>query len=856
MNVPSKFNRKIRGVIMNRFKNFNLTVLPILIGAATFASTANAQVALEEIVVTAQKRSQSLQDVGITAAAFSGARLKEAVVTDVVDVASLTPNVQVNYGLGNNFFNIRGLGLNEFVANLDSPVAVHVDEVYQSKGFLTGMSLFDIERVEVLKGPQGDLFGRNTTGGAINFITTKPGKELGGNVNLGFGDFDTTTFEGALNIPLSDNVSARIAGYVTDQSEGFYRNTTGTEQFTDDSGVTRTRVLNDPSRFNADEGFVDEKGVRASLLWESDKTEVLASLHYGKDDSQLHPYEGVGIKDNSNGLGGSFVAPSSLCPQYLTGTVNGTTPNCSRGLDVDAIVATASTISVGGVDRAVVFNQNGSFSFVEDVLTAPNENDPFVTQGDLSFDVDNESFGGALRIDHEFDNFTLTSITGYEDFDQNQREDSDGSLLQSVEVYWFTEFEQFTQEIRIASNFDHDRWNYIAGAFYENDTLVNGDYLTAYETTFGSAFNNYSSYTQDVEAFALFGHAEWQLNDKFRLIGGARFNTEETTLEGGTFAGLGITGIGGEERPEFGVDGVTPFSRNDQANVRSSAAALPNGGVRKDDDFSAKVGLNYTPNDDLLVYGSISTGFRSGGFSIAFANTQDELAGDGGSLSPETVTAYELGFKSSLSDRFRLNGALFYYDLQDAHIDLDAPGGVVPVTVNGDSVDVVGAELEVQWAISESVIFEGGLGYIDSEISDDTPVVSPGVLAIIPNLQSGTLQGNRTSFAPELSFTGQLRYQTSLTNKLGLTVSTDFSWRDEAFLEANNQPTNLRDAYWLVNGRVAIANLDAGWEASLWVKNLTDEEYQVYLNDLPAFGWLLNGYAAPRTIGINVGYEF
>jgi iron complex outermembrane receptor protein len=135
-------------------------------------------------------------------------------------------------------------------------------------------------------------------------------------------------------------------------------------------------------------------------------------------------------------------------------------------------------------------------------------------------------------------------------------------------------------------------------------------------------------------------------------------------------------------------------------------------------------------------------------------------------------------------------------------------------------------------------------------------VVSPGVLAIIPNLQSGTLQGNRTSFAPELSFTGQLRYQTSLTNKLGLTVSTDFSWRDEAFLEANNQPTNLRDAYWLVNGRVAIANLDAGWEASLWVKNLTDEEYQVYLNDLPAFGWLLNGYAAPRTIGINVGYEF
>jgi iron complex outermembrane receptor protein len=845
---------------MNKTKILNLATMPVLIGAITLSGSATAQVEvevqLERIEVTAQKRVQSIQDIGVTVASFSGDRLKQAVVTDVVDVASLTPNVQVNYGLGNNFFNIRGLGLNEFVANLDSPVAVHVDDVYQSKGFLTGMSLFDIERVEVLKGPQGDLFGRNATGGAINFITTKPSNIFGGKINLGYGNFDTTTLEGALDIPITDNLSARIAGYITDQGEGFYRNTTGTEQFTDDNGVTRTRVLNDPSKFNSDEGFVDEKGLRLSLLWESEKTEILASFHYGKDDSQLHPYEGIGSKDNSNGLGGSFVAASSLCAEYLTGTVNGNTPNCSRGLDIDAIIASSSTIRVGDVDRAVVFNQNGSFSFVDDVLTTPNENDPFVTQGNLTFDVDNESYGGVVRIDHEFNNFTLTSITGYEDFFQNQQEDSDGSLLQSVEIYWHTEFEQFTQELRIASNFDHDRWNYIVGVFYENDTLVNGDYLTAYQTTFGSGFNNYSSYMQDVEAFALFGHVEWQLNDKFRFIGGVRFNTEETKLEGGTFAGLGIADIGGEERPEFSVDGVTPFDKNDSANIRSSAADLPNGGIREDDDVSFKAGLNYTPNDDVLVYGSISTGFRSGGFSIAFANTQEELAGDTGSLAPETITAYELGFKSSLSKRFRLNSSLFYYDLQDAHIDVDAPGGVVPITINGNSVDVIGAELEAQWAINASWTFEGGVGYIDSEISDDEPVASPGVQAIIPNLQGGTLQGNRTSFAPKFSFTGQLRYETSLSNGLDLTASTDFSWRDEAFLEANNQPTNLRDAYWLINGRVSIDDFDNGWKVSVWVKNITDEEYQVYLNDLPAFGWLLNGYAAPRTFGINVGYEF
>ena len=832
-----------------KYKKIKWALLPIITSVGMLSQATFGQVVLEEVVVTAQKRAQSVQEIGVTAAAFSGDRLEEAVVTDVVDVASLTPNVQVNYGLGNNFFNIRGLGLNEFVANLDAPVAVHIDEVYQSKGFLTGLSLFDIERVEVLKGPQGDLFGRNTTGGAINFHTRKPGQEFGGYFNLGYGDYETTTFEGAINIPLSDSVSARIAGYVTDQGEGFYRNTTGTEQVTDDAGVTRTRVFNDPNQFGSDEGFVDEKGVRAQLLWESDKTEVLASLHYGKDDSQLHPYEGVGVKQ-----GGSFVTPSGLCSQYFDGSVTGTTSGCSRGLDVDALATTSSSINVGGVERAVVFNQDGTFSFVEDVLTAPDENDPFVTQGNLGFDVDNESVGGALKIEHDFGDLILTSITGYENFDQNQREDSDGSLLQSVEVYWHTEFEQITQELRITSNFDHDKWNYIAGVFYEKDELVNGDYLTAYETTFGSSFNNYSSYTQEVEAFAVFGHLEWQFSDQLRFVAGLRYTDEETTLDGGTFQGLGIADIGGEERPQFGVDGA-PFDRNDPDNIRSSGANLPSGGVRSDDDLSFRAGLNYTPNDDLLVYGSVSTGFRSGGFSIAFANTQDELAGEGGSLEPETITAFELGFKSSISDQVRLNGSVYLYELDNAHIDLDAAGGVVPVTVNGDSVDLFGAELELQWAINEAFIFEGGLGYIDTEISDNDPVASAGVLGLIPNLLGGTLQGNRTSFAPELSFTGQLRYQNDLSDGLTLTASTDFSWRDEAFLEANNQQSNLRDDYWLVNGRVSIRS-ENGWNASVWVKNLTDEAYQVYLNDLPAFGWLLNGYAAPRTFGVNVKYEF
>ena len=772
---------------------FNKRRLPLSVGLCVAAmASASAHAQLEEVLVTAQKRVQSVQDVGLTVSAYSAGRLDEAGVSDVVDVAGLSPNVEVNYGLGNNFFNIRGLGLNEFVANLDAPVAVHVDEIYQSKGFLTGMTLFDIERVEVLKGPQGDLFGRNTTGGAVNFFTRKPEEELGGYVRVNYGNYDTVNIEGAITGPISENLSGRLSGYLTDQGEGYYKNTTR----------------------NTDEGRVDEKGLRGQLLWRLDDTEVLLSLHYGKDDSELHPYEGVGIKQ-----GGSFVLPSDFCPEYLNGSAAGNTPGCNVGLDVDSYVAD------NGSDNIPAFQ--------------PGENDPYVTQNNLSFKVDNESWGGLVRVDKNIDDAVLTSTTGYERFDQNQREDSDGSPNpNSVQVYWYTEFEQFTQEFRISSDFDHDNWNYIVGFFYEHDELYNGDYLTAYEFTqrgnvlFGDAFNNYSSYDQTVDALAVFAHVEYHLTDTLRLVNGVRFSWEETELDGGTFAGTGITGLGGEERPAV----IT--------RMRSDAEFAEGGNTRRDEDVSFKFGLNWSPTDDALVYGSITTGFRSGGYSIAFANEQDELT----NLEPEEIISYEIGMKTTWADNtFQLNGAAFRYDFRNAHIDIDGPA-VVPITVNAGEVEIVGFELEAHWTPVNGLDLIAGLGWTDSEIESE--------LQIDTGAGPTDLAGNRTAFNPEWSFSGQVRYEIPVTDSLSLVLSSDFSWRDDTYLEANNQPSNLREAYWLVNGRVALRTDDGNWKLALWGKNLTDEAYQVYLNDLPAFGWLLNGYAAPRTYGLTLNYTF
>ncbi|MEA3537492.1 MAG: TonB-dependent receptor plug domain-containing protein [Pseudomonadota bacterium] len=179
-----------------------------------------------EIVVTAQKRDQSVQDVGITMSVLSSEALANGGVTSVTDIAGMVPNVQANYGAGQVAFNVRGIGTNEFSANLDSPIAVHLDEVYLSKTFMTGLLLFDVDRVEVLKGPQGTLFGRNATGGTVNFFSRRPQTDFGTGANVSYDNYRTVRAEAYVTGPLGGNFSARLSGLYVDQDKGYYRNLT------------------------------------------------------------------------------------------------------------------------------------------------------------------------------------------------------------------------------------------------------------------------------------------------------------------------------------------------------------------------------------------------------------------------------------------------------------------------------------------------------------------------------------------------------------------------------------------------------------------------------------------------------
>lgn len=755
----------------------------LLGGGFVFLCSASIDAAvIEEVQVVAQKRSQSAQEIGATVNAFSAKDMKELGVKNAVDVGNSLPNTQITYGFGLPSFVIRGQGLNEFGQNTDSPVAVHIDEVYQSKSFQLNVGLFDIAQVESLKGPQGTLFGRNTTGGTVNFITNKPTEEFEAGITYEYGRFERSRGEFFVSGPLTDSLRGRLSGFNSQSSEGPTKN-----------------------RFDGDTlGELDQWGIRGQLQFVSDKTEVLLSLHYGEDQSDLLPFQNYGVLDATALAAAPPGTPNFLiprCAEYLNGTVRGDTANC---VDFTGFHA-------GENDPHVVNQDNGS-------------RDPF---GARRMGKDDESKGGYVRVDHEMDGVTLTSITAFDNYIRDTYEDTGASPLVSDHTLSYSDLEVFTQELRLASS-DDDDLTWLVGFFYEHDeqfsvfTYVppeNPDPITGFVL-------QSTEYDQETDSASLFAHTEYQINDEFRLIFGARYTWEQKKIDGATFVQLPfIAPVGAPDQLD------SPLGGGSIASVDAS---------RTDTNLSFKLGLNYTPSEDWLYYASVSTGFRSGGQSanLAFSNA------DFNQYDPEEILAYEAGFKSQLLDNtLQLNGSVFYYIIEDQQINTDIAGAVLPQTSNGGEGKAVGAELEAWWLPIDNLDVKGALGFLNAEYGE---FVLNGVRS----------DGNEAVNSPHLTFNGLIRYRFELGNGLMLTAMTDFNYRSERYLESSNVPVSLLDSYWLVNARLALSGNDDQWEVALWSKNITDEEYVSYLNDLNGLGFVLTTVGDPVTYGVTFTYNF
>ncbi|MGI9284853.1 MAG: TonB-dependent receptor [Pseudomonadales bacterium] len=726
---------------------------------------------LEEVVVTAQKREQSLQDVGLAVTAFNADELRDMGITSASAITEAIPNVQLSAanGNGNQIITIRGIGLNDFSLNNTPTAAVHIDEVYMASNAMTGFSLFDLDRVEVLKGPQGTLFGRNSTAGVINFILRKPEQEFDGYLEATLGNWETFNVEGAVGGGLTDDVAARLSFRVDQSNEGFQKN-----RFTGN-----------------DHGEVDKWATRLQLDWNiNDDAHLLFNIHAGRDqsDAWLPTFEGV-----NDGAGGVCASGASGQP-----------------------------------------NPNECFSSAFDILTSYSDTDGDPHKGDFDFEpeIDDTFAGGSVRLDWDFEAFTLTSITGYENYEYIHGEETDGTplfdpttgdvnanginIIHRVDDYEIT---QYSQEIRLTSS-GGGNFNWILGMFLakeegEEDQVFVSDVL---QLAFEFPDNLFPLiYKQDATVVSLFAHTDWQLADAWKLTVGARYAEENKEYTGDNVF------------VDFGVEAV---DIEDDWN-----------------NYAWKVGLDYTPADDLLFYGSVSRGFKAGGIpGVPPTDGIDQLA----PYDSETVIAYEVGFKTTWPDQaLRVNGALFYYDYQDMQGIVRSPGAIAEGLDNFGDVEVQGAELDLQWSPGEGFDIRVGAGWLDTEIVESDGLFTDALGGQI------TLEGNETAQAPDFSANAMVRYEFAVADGLLLALQADVQYKTEYFLRLDNHPSyEQSDDVTVVGARATLADEAQRWSLSVWGKNLNDEEYRQYGNfSLDPRDHIL-WYNMPRSYGATLAYHF
>lgn len=451
-------------------------IVAILASLLVMTNGANAQV--EVIEVTSQKRVQNIQKVGIAVSAFSDEDLESLGVDSAENIADSVSGVQVyNWrGKGQPSFVIRGIGTQDFAPNSAPTAAVYIDEVYLGSNIVTGFQIFDVERVEVLKGPQGTLFGRNTTGGAVSYTAKRPTDSLEFVGSIGYGNYDTLDTNFAVSSSIVDGVRFRLSGKYSDQGEGFYTNT-----FTSDQNPFGPSP--NFQNFSSDIGKDENWAMR--LLTEIDLSSdalLLLNVHGGERDSETLPVTPIGYT-----------------------TIPGSGGEC-----------TVTPIS-------------GEFSdprFCGDAFGySDTDGDEYTVSNDYVGTNDETNFGVSARIEWDLGNIDLVSITALETAEKLAKADSDGSPFFVFNVAADIEFDQFSQEVRLSSNATEDLF-WIAGLYYGKDDIEQvfcGDL----NLLIGLGAECRNEFTQYTDSKAVYGQAEYSLSDKYKITFGLRYTRED-----------------------------------------------------------------------------------------------------------------------------------------------------------------------------------------------------------------------------------------------------------------------------------------------------------------------------------------
>ena len=454
---------------------------------------------------------------------------------------------------------------------------------------------------------------------------------------------------------------------------------------------------------------------------------------------------------------------------------------------------------------------------------ADTDNDVFAGESDRNGVLDIETEGGSVTVTGQLtDNITLTSITAFEEVEKLHEEDTDSSALDFVNATFGFDYDQFTQEIRL--NIESGENNYTIGAFYyENDSEgfqdldINGLPLSP-----GLVLDQNSQYTQDLESFAIFGQADWVLNDTWGLSVGLRYTDEDKDF---TY------------NNEFEVIDVF-------GNVSPPGTVLDQQIVADDiedsldtSELTGNVTLDWNVSDATNAYASIRRGIKAAGFNTGL--------GAGTQFDEEELTSYELGLKSNIGAATRLSAALFYYDYEDFQaLTFNSTIGAGEI-VNAPQTNVIGGEIELVSQITDNLLLSVGVAYSDNEIEE------------ITDAQGVTLEDRQLVLAPELEANWILRYNHDIGSNGSLSYQIDGNYKSDHFFDVSNVDVSRQGGYTVHNARIGWVSPNENLEVSLWAKNLFEKEYLVYTFDFTGLaGFNQQFFGQPRWIGASAKYSW
>lgn len=779
-----------------KFLVFLLSLSPV---AGAFADKV-----LEEVVVTATKREQAINDIPVAVSAYGGETLRQSGIRDVGQVVQVNPSL--NFGTtetsaGGNM-SIRGVGTLGTDPGLESSVGVFIDGVYRNRSGVAIDELGEIERVEVLRGPQGSLFGRNTSAGLVHVITKAPDfEETGGFAEVTLGNRNLRRGAFAATGPLSDDLAGRVDAVITKQ-DGYFKD------------INSNDTLNNRDRFM----------VRSQLAWDaSDDVSARFILDYSKREELC--------------CGAPF-SQTAFGPQN---------PDWSAPGIPALALANAS-------DRATDGNDD------------PYDGNVAVTSGQERTD-DTEQWGISAEVNWDLEDSQLVSITSYRDWNADIGGDLDFNganlLYYPSNDPQQRNFETFTQELRWQGAWDKGSW--LVGMFYSDETLsgafnaTHGDDLNAYAEriidTLAAAPGTYDALTtipggggamaefiggegvrdeseQEGQSIAVFSQNDFDLTEDLVLTVGVRYTHEEKEMELTTTNTFGITG-----NPcavaQGNVAGAPPgHPSRSLANAICGIGALAHpllapGTYRAkhvDEEVTGTVKLAYTLPDETLVFFNVARGFKAGGFNqVRLGINPLDPSGDDLEFERELADTVEVGVKTYLFDQtMALNATLFYSEFQD--YQLGQFTGVTLETVSVDQVDSQGVELEANWQASDQLLLSGGVTYMDNHYPEDSNIDEVAPAAV-------TRAGQRRSRA--LTATASALYSWPVNDKLTGRFYIDARYMGEESSNSSLAPIFDQDDYTIFNARFSLTDLAETWSIELWARNLTDEEYTPIQFDPP-----------------------